>query len=143
MVDTILIISGPGLSPYSARGLTQTFEPIPASIHLERDVNGNLVDLSIPAMRKYKSKVTCTDVNAPSFGGVWPGLVVTVDCVFELSYPTTTPSLKDRTDVPGSSRVDGDHTFYRPRLTMVVVNFNDSDEEYAENNGWELDLEEQ
>lgn len=141
--DTILVITGNGISPYSARGLKQTVDPIDASIKLERDVNGNLVDLSIPSMRKYKSKITCTDVNAPAFGGLYPGSVVTVDCAWEFSYPTATPALQDRPAVVGSIRTDGDYTFYRPQLTMVVRTFNNEFVEYDGTNGWELNLEEQ
>lgn len=143
MADTLLVISGNGVAPYSARGLKQSLEPIAASIKLERDVNGNLADLSIPEMRKYKSKISCTDVNAPAFAGIYPGTVVTVDCTWELGYPTSTPAMQDRTAVPGSSRVEGDYTYYRPRLTMVVMNFNDEFVEYDGTNGWELELEEQ
>lgn len=141
--DTLLDISAPGIVPFSARGATHTMEPIAASIHLERDVNGTMVDLSIPAMRKYKSKITCTDMNVPAFGGLWPGAVITVDCAFELAYLTSQPAFKERNEVPGSVRIDGDYTFYRPRLTMVVMPFNNSFDEWQANNGWELELEEQ
>lgn len=140
---TLLVITGPGIPPYSARGLSQTLDPISASIHLERAVNGELIDLSAPQMRKYGSKISCTDHNTPAIGGLWPGMVVTVDCVAELSFPTASPGLQERTAVPGSVRTEGDFTFYRPRLTMVVTAYNANTQEYQHDVNWSLSLEEQ
>ncbi len=142
MADTILVLSGIGIPLYSARGLTQTLDPIPASIHLERAVDGSLLDFSIPEMRKYMSKINCSDQEVPAIGGIWTGAIVSVDCVPELAFPTALPWMQERTAVEGSTRTDGDFTFYRPRLTMKVTGFNVLKNEYGAIVAWTLDLEE-
>lgn len=140
--ETLLVLSGAGVPPYSARGITQTLEPIEATKKLARDVNGGLVDLSPPQMRKYLSKVTCSDQDAPALAGIWPGTVLVVDCIPELSFLTTNPAAQERSEVTDSVRISGDFTFYRPRLTMMVTNFQAQKDEYGAVVSWELDLEE-
>jgi hypothetical protein len=75
---TILTIRTPtgGLSLlplYSARGLTQTLEPIDGATVQERTVNGELVDLSVPRFRKLRSVISARDVRPPSRDDIWPG----------------------------------------------------------------------
>lgn len=139
---TLLVLSGRGLAPYSARGLTQTFDPISAATHLERAVNGELVDLSAPQFRKYRSKVSCTDVNTPALGGVWPGTIVDVECAAEMSFKTDRPGDQEREAVIGSVRIEGDYTFYRPKMTFVFVGFSTSEQEYHRDVAWSFELEE-
>ena len=140
-MSDVLTLSGIGVPPYSARGASQTLEPIEAARQLRRTVNGALIDLSRPEFRKYRSTISCADQQPPAIDGVWPGRVVTVDCISELSYRTSggTPG---RTVVPGSSRTEGDYTFYRPQLTMRVVSFSQDTDEYGATVSWSLELEE-
>src|SRR5436309_12059154 len=86
--NTLLALTGIGIPDYSARGLTQTLEPIEAAASLRRTVNGGLKDLSFAQFRKYRSTISCRDQEPPAVDGVWPGQVVTIDCIAELSYPT-------------------------------------------------------
>lgn len=141
MTDTLLALSGPGIAPYSARGLQQTLDPIAQALQLRRNINGALRDLSVEQFRKYKSTISCTDTLPPAFDGVMPGLILTVDCVAELSYKTIggTPS---RAVVPGSSYVEGEYTFYRPRLQMMVGEMTVQRDEYGRTVAWTLQLEE-
>lgn len=139
---TLLVISGPGMPPYAARGLKQTLDPIDAAGALARTVNGALIDLSPQQMRKYKSTISCTDLDGPALDGIWPGMVLTVDCVPELGY-VTAGGTPERTVVEGSSRVTSLWTYYRPRLTMIVVNYTVDTDEYGAAVAWTLDLEEQ
>ena len=139
---TLLVISGPGMPTYAARGLTQTLDPIGAAGAIARTVNGGLIDLSPPQMRKYKSTISCTDTEAPALDGVWPGMPVTVDCVSELGY-LTAGGTPQRTVVSGSSRTAGLWTWYRPRLDMMVMSYSTSTDEYGAQVGWSLELEEQ
>jgi hypothetical protein len=141
MPETVLTITGFGLTPYSARGIQQTLEPIPQASNMRRTVNGALVDVSAPEFRKYRSVISCDDMNVPAIDRVWPGQQVTVDCVTELSYATSGGSA-GKTVVSGSSRTEGSFTFYRPRLTMRIVNFNQTIDETGAVLGWELELEE-
>ena len=139
--DTLLTLSGIGVTTYSARGLTQTLEPIEASAQLRRTVNGALVDLSYEPFRKYKSTISCQDQEPPAIDGVWPGQIVTVECVAELCFPTTSGS-PARPSVSGSARTGGDFTFYRPVLSMRVTGFSVSRDEYGAAVSWQLQLEE-
>jgi hypothetical protein len=143
--DTLLVLSGPGVAPYSARGLRQTLEPIAAAAQLRRTVNGTLTDVSSPEFRKYRSTISCRDQMAPALDGVWPGQELSVECVAELSYPTATGS--PGRPMAGSSageavRTEGAFTFYRPVLQMRVVGFSTDTDEWDAAVGWTLELEE-
>lgn len=138
--DTLLTISGLGGFLYQARGLSQTISPIRQSQQLARTVNAKLIDMSAPQFQMYASKITCNDVNAPPFDGIWPGTLVTVHCAASLCYPVG--GTAGRPEVSGSSYTEGHMTFYRPVLQMRVVNFNFTFDEWQAKNGWELELEE-
>lgn len=139
-MDTLLILTGIGVPLYSARGLTQTLEPIAAAANLRRTVNGDLRDISFEPFRKYHSKISCTDQRAPAIDGIWPGMTVTVHCVQELCYPVGgTPG---RPMVSGSDRTESGFVFYRPVLEMLVVAMTDQTDEYAADVQWSMDLEE-
>lgn len=138
---TLLAISGPGVGPYSARGLEQTLDPIPQALQLRRTINGAIRDLSVEQFHKYKSTITCNDMLPPALDGVMPGLQVTVDCVAELSYKTDGGS-PSRNVVPGSSYVVGEYTYYRPRLTMIIGEMTVSRNEYGRAVSWTMNLEE-
>lgn len=139
--ETLLTISGQGVSPFSARGLTQTLAHIDAAKYLRRSVNGSLVDLSQPQFRKYETTISCNDQNAPAFEGLAIGAQVDVECVATLSYKTAGGS-PGRPVVTDSSRVDGSYTIYRPRLTMRVTAWNTTEDEYGAAVSWSLSLEE-
>lgn len=141
MVDTILSLSGAGIPPYSTRGASQTLEPIDAALSMRRTVNGALKDISFDGFKKYKSSITATDQRVPALDGVWPGLTLTVGCIQELCYKTTAGA-PARTPVAGSSRVEGDYTFYRPELTMKVVGYQTNIDEWEATVGFTLNLEE-
>lgn len=138
---TLLVISGDGVAPYSARGLTQSLEPINAAASVRRTINGGLMDLSAAQFRKFRSVVSCDDQQTPAFNDLWPGQSLTVDCVAELTYKTSGGS-PSRTVVPGSSYTDGSYTFYRPRLTMKVISLSVERDEYGAQSKWSLELEE-
>jgi hypothetical protein len=138
---TLLVISGPGMPTYAARGLTQTLDPVDAAGAIARTVNGALINLSPSQMRKYKSTISNTDCDAPALDGIWPGMPLTVDCVPELGY-LTAGGTPQRAVVPGSSRVSGAWTYFRPRLDMLVISYTSSTDEYGAAVAWQLDLEE-
>lgn len=138
---TLLEISGPGVPTWASRGLTQTLDPIDAASSLMRTVNGDLVDFGPPQMRKYKSTISCTDVEGPALDGVWPGMELTVNCVSELGFLTISGS-PTRPVVPDSSRLVGDYTFYRPQIVFLVVSYTVSTDEYGAAVAWTLELSE-
>lgn len=136
-----LVISGLNLPPSSIRGATQTLEPIGSSELTRRTVNGTLIDISDSIFRKYKSTISCTDQAPPAFNNIWPGTQLTVKCIAELCYKTTGGSAS-KSVVSGSSRTDGDYTFYRPELTMMLLSFNYDTDEYGASVNWSMELEE-
>ena len=127
--------------PYALRDVTETLTEITQGSNLVRTLNGSLADWSNPAFQKYALSIDANDQQAPGIDGKWKGQLVTVDCVTELSYRTSGGSAS-KTVVPGSSRVDGDFTFYRPRLSMMVVDFSVKSVEIDGTVGWTMDLEE-
>lgn len=131
----------PLLPFYSARGLTQTLAPIDGSLFQMRTVNAELVDLSVPRFRKFRSVISATDVRPPSRDDVWPGLIVLVGCAYLLSYPTI-GGAPSRTPVSGSQIVEGSFTFYQPQLTMMVGKMSGSFDEWAAGYSWSIALEE-
>lgn len=151
---TVLRLTGVGVPPYSARGLTQTLDPVPQSIQLARTVNGGLEDISDPLMRKYMSTITGSDQQPPALEATWPGASLLVDCIVELAVEgivegTTEPPTEDPTEglfgrayVPGSVRHENGFTFYRPRLVMLVTGFTMSAREWEAGVDWTLSLEE-
>lgn len=144
---TIADITRLRLSPisiplYSARAVTETLAPIQIAARYGRTVNGELIDLSAIQLRKYGVSLTCTDQQSPALSGVWPGQILTVDCISELAYETNSDNGPERTVVEGSSREESGFTFYRPRLTMMVTAFSYNTDEYEALIGWTLTLEE-
>lgn len=140
MAETLLVISGVGFAPWAAAGLKQTLTLIDAAKgHLARTVNGRLVDLTPPQFAKYRSTITCDDRDTPLFDGVFPGLEVTVDCVAELAYLTGGAPVRPVV----ASRTAGAVTFYRPRLDMMVTDWQTATDEWGAIVSWQLDLEEQ
>lgn len=143
MVDlTLLKLTGIGVAPYSARGLTQTLAAIDQAAQVRRTINGVLVDLGMAAFQKYKSTISCNDQLPPVCDGVWPGRSVEVECVAELCYVTSGGSAQ-RPAVAGSTRVEGALTYYRPVLQMRVISGPTmSTDEWAAGVNWQMDLEE-
>ncbi len=141
--NTLLIMTPIGVPLYSARGLTQSLTPVreakPAPV---RTINGEARFLGGSQMRKYDSVITCTDHNAPPFSGLWPGDTVVVDCVCELSYADVTGAAAERTEVEDSERTVGGFVLYRPRIEFLVVDFNQTFNEYGAEYVWQLTLTE-
>jgi hypothetical protein len=139
--SSILRMTGVGVTPYSARGLTQTLQPIDASKSMKRAIDGAMVDISAPQFRKFASTISGSDQRTPALDGIWPGREVEVECISELSY-VTAESTAQRLPVDGSERVEGIYTFYRPVLTMMVMDYSTSTDEYGATVNWTLALEE-
>ena len=140
--DTLLTITGFGALLYQARGLTQSLEVIKAANSQERDIEGALIDISGKQFRKYVSVVTCTDQTAPPIDNLFPGMRVTVECACPLCYLTGNPGSPARPEVSGSSYVEGDYTFYRPVLTMLIRDVKLSFDEWKADIQWQIFLEE-
>ena len=149
MAATKLALSTIDLPPYAALGLTQSWEPIGGQGNVRRTINGDLVDLSDPAFYKFHSSVQCKHFQSPSFNDVHVGQLVTVNCVFELSYLIPTPEDEDPVGegamypiVAGSIRDRDGFRFYRPAIPMMVIGFAIDRDEFGAQTGWSLELEE-
>lgn len=139
--NTLLVLYDMGQPLYAARGLTQTLTPIAAAKNISRSINGRSMDLSYSQFQLYSSEITCTDFETMSLDGVWPGKIITVDCTCELSYLTSTDG-PSRNVVDDSERVDGEFTYYRPRLEMIITDFDEQFAEWEAEYSWKLSLEE-
>jgi hypothetical protein len=135
---------GPGVNPYSARGLRGTLSPIDAARGLDklaRTVNGGLIDISAPQMRRYRLSVSGNDYAPPALDGLWVGMIVDVNSHVELAVLTATGTTS-RPPVAGSLRTEGDYTYYRPSFRMMVVEYQVDREEWEQAVSWSLALEE-
>jgi hypothetical protein len=139
--STLLRISAVGMSPYAARGLTQTLNPIQQAKDLRRTINGELVDFSVEQFRKYASVISGNDQMPPGVAGVWPGQLLQVECIAELYFLTLGGSA-ERPISEGSLRVEGPYTYFRPLLDMRIVDFNQTFDEWDAQVSWSLTLEE-
>jgi hypothetical protein len=145
--DLVIVdVSGtaPGVNPYSARGLRGALRPIDAGQGLDklaRTVNGSLIDISAPQMRKYRLEITGNDQAPPALDGLWVGMLTTVWSHVEVAYLTSGGS-PSRTPAPGSVRTEGSYTYYRPTFAMRVVEWQIEREEWDANAPWSLTLEE-
>lgn len=141
-MTTLLAMEGVGVMPYSARGLSQTLAPIDASIHIERTINGALIDFGYTPMQKYKSTITGSDQRPPGVDGVWPGAGVIVECIAKIAHLDYLPFGREPVDYYDAVIFEGGYIIYRPRLSMLVMNFDWNEDEYGATVGWKMDLEE-
>lgn len=121
---TLLSIDGLGFSDYAVRGITVQLRPEPNSGTLERDWNGNLIDLTLVNFRKYTVSISCTDQEGPPFANIWKG-----------SGPYTVRLIPALLDDTGST--DNILT-----LSMYVDDWNVSRDEWGAETGWQIDLRE-
>ena len=155
------------LTPFSAREVTQTMSPIPQGT-LRRTINGALVCVGDTGHRKFSSIISCKDMCAPAFEGLWKGTLLKVGCVQHLTqlilkgtqkvqlereplslhfmeisgkvWPAKKP--KDRwLLIPDD--FPGGHISYRPWLIMRVKNYHLETDEWGLTVGWTLELEEE
>lgn len=140
--DTLLEILSFGTMLYQARGLTQSLQVIPGASHMERTINGTLIDVSAPQFRKYVTRINASDVDAPPLDNVWPGMTITIHCAASLCYPTGNSGSPARAEVSGSSWTQGSMTFYRPIIVALVKSVEQHFDEWKASNGWTLEAEE-
>lgn len=138
---TFLAINGLTVPEASARFVRQTLAPISQAGNFRRTVNMQLKNIA-PALAqlKYRTVITCSDINAPIWDQLYIGMAVTIDCVPELFYALAgTPA---KTVVPNSTRTFGGVNWYRPRLSMIITDWGSDDDENARIRNWTLAAEE-
>ena len=136
-------LDAPGINPFSARGLKGTLGPVDEARgrdKMARNVNGALVDLSAPQMRKYKLSIKGNDQAPPALDGLWVGMPVVVFSLVEIGARVgSTPT---RPWTPDGIRFEGEYFYYRQLFQMRVVDWNIDRDEYAADVPWTLELEE-
>jgi hypothetical protein len=164
-METILSIDGIAFPVGSARGISETIEPIQAG-ELRRTVNGTLVDLTRSEFRKYAVRLSCDDQGFPALDGIWTGQQVTISCASEMRQRAATTEITlGRDAVAGSVRAENPTTgapitvsdvtgrvvtlasapaivSYRPALVCRVVSWSGDFAEWDAENGWYISLEE-
>lgn len=116
---TLLNIDGIDFSPWATRGITVSMKPIGAG-ELVRDVNGELVDLTLEAFRKYEVDIECTDHEAPELSNVWKGKQVVATLIPHLGPEN-----------------NSDETI---TLTMLVDDWTSRRDEWQASTAWTLKL---
>ncbi|GHU12719.1 hypothetical protein FACS189449_06920 [Alphaproteobacteria bacterium] len=170
MSETNLILGVLGLPPESARNCTQELHPIPNG-EFKKTVNGDLLFLEASGNKKYRSVISCKDINSPIIEGLWIGSSINVGCIQNLwqsinpgEQKTTLirPPVKDSINAMKASgdsvKFDFDDNSnevklpkmydekifvsFRPWLVMTVVDFSLETNEWNMNGGWKIILEE-
>lgn len=137
---TVLKLTGTGIHGvplYSSRGIKQQYAPIAGASVIRRTINMEARNLALSSAQKYDTTIGASDVAPPAFDSVWPGMLVTIECVAEMSYKTSGGS-PGRAVVSGSSRVEGDFTRYRPVLNCMIVSLSMGAEEWTAGKEWQL-----
>jgi hypothetical protein len=139
-----LVITGMGVPPFSVRGVVQTLEPIDEAVDIRRTMNGTAINLSQESFLKYRSEISCEDMDTPAIDQLVVGMEVTVECVQELCYAGSLPLAgnNSRPAVTGSAREANGFVFYRPVLTMIVFDHSVEHDEWGAVTSWSLELEE-
>lgn len=138
--NTWLKLSGIGVPPYAARGLSEQLEPIDTD-DVQRTINGELVDFGFEQFEKFQLTISGHDMRPPACSGVWKGKIVQVDTISRVGYLTLT-GVVDRIIVPGSEIVEGDFTYVRLRLQMMVMSYSQNTDEWNAKCDWTMVLEE-
>lgn len=152
---TLLVITplsgsgaGPSLTPYSARGVNQTLEPITGGsgngqalgTWLRYSTSGELMNLSYPWFKQLMSTVLCTDAQTPCLNDAWLGELCLVDCACERSY--LAGGAADRPVVSGSLREENGIYYYRPQITVRITDIKNSFAEWRSDYNWQISMRE-
>jgi hypothetical protein len=168
MDESNLILGVAGLPPESARNCVQELSPV-SNGEFRKSINGNLLFLETTERKRYRSVITCKDVNSPLVDGIWVGSQILVGCIQNLWQAVNPGELKMqliRPAVAGSICAvnnygdpikfrlrDNEVELYRPHeekifvcfrpwLTTRVMDFSLETDEWRVSCGWRLVLEE-
>ena len=141
--DTLLHMVGIGIPRYSARALTCDIKPIEAAKNLRRTVDGVLRSVVYDQFKKYAITVSCKDQQPPALDGIFPGDAVTLWLPKYFAYPTG--GSPNRQVVCGSERTapGGGFVQYLPILYCRIMDWSDNIDEWAHDETWSIDFEEE
>ena len=168
MNESNLILGVFGLPPESARNCIQELYPIPNG-EFKRSINGDMLFLESTERKRYKSTISCKDLNTPIIDGIWVGSKVNVGCIQHLWQsisPGDTATTLIRPAVDSSIcvidksgnplkfnysnniisiyKTHQERIFvcFRPWLAMQIIDFSMETNEWSMSGGWKLVLEE-
>lgn len=168
MNESNLILEMIGLPPESARNCVQELYPIPNG-EIKKSINGNILFLEATERKKYKSIISCKDINTPIIDGIWIGSQINIGCIqnlwqainpgkqsIQLIRPAVNNSVCaiDKFGNPVEFTIDGDEVTltkthderificFRPWLTMKVIDFSMETNEWGMSGSWKLITEE-
>lgn len=132
--DSLLTISVMGVTRFQMRNLTQTLEIASEATQMERTINGVMINLSPPQFQKYTTKISIpNEVEAPPIDGIFPGLIVVMQCAVQLVFPLSGGVISgpNRPVVSGSYYTANGYGFYRPELTMMIRTISEKFDEWG------------
>lgn len=168
MTESNLILGIMGFPPESARNCIQELYPIPNG-EFKKSINGNLLFLESTERKRYKSVISCKDINSPIIDGIWIGSQINVGCIQNLWQFINVGEMKIRlirAPVKESvfavnnagepirfNLIDEEvcleqayhekiFVCFRPWLTMKVIDFSLETNEWGMSGGWKIILEE-
>ena len=168
MSESNLFFGVLGLPPASARNCIQELSPIPNG-EFRRSINGGMLFLESTERRRYKSVISCKDLNTPIIEGIWIGAHVNIGCIQTLSQsirpgehsaklirPAVNGSINvvDKSGNPikfdyyndevsiTAPRKDPIFVHFCPWLLMQLIDFSMQTDEWGMTGAWKLALEE-
>lgn len=168
MSESSLILGVSGFPPESARNCVQELYPIPNG-EFKKSINGNLLFLESTERKRYKSVISCKDINSPIIDGIWIGSSISVGCIqnlwqsinigetkIKLIRPPVSGSVAvvNNTGTPIKFNLLDDEinletthqekifVCFRPWLSMKVIDFSLETNEWGMSGGWKIILEE-
>ena len=133
---TILTITGMGIAPYSARGLSQQITPIVNPGNMTRSINGRAQSWNMSQFEKYETTITCEDMRPPPFDNRWQGQEFTMECAARITRHMY--ELPGREVVEGSEIEEGDYISYRMVLEVMLDSFDWTEDEWGARVGWKM-----
>ena len=123
-MEKILQIEGEGLPKFSAVGCHQTLT-LTHSGQSIRSINGELIFVGDPTLKKFKSVIRSVDRLAPPVASLLKGQMVTVSCIQELSQRVDGAYREVRLmrmPVPGSIQCRGflERNVTKPSLSLSI-----------------------
>lgn len=163
-----IILGIAGLPQERTRNCVQELFPV-ANGEFKKSINGNLIFVETSDRQKYRSIISCNDLNSSIIDKIWIGTQINIGCiqnlcqvirpgetVLDLIRPAVANSIRviNHLGQSVSHSVLGNQIIlqkpndqkifvsFKPWLTMLVTNFSMKTNEWKMENGWKLESEE-
>ncbi len=163
-----IILGIAGLPQERSKNCVQELFPV-VNGEFKKSINGNLIFVETSNRQKYRSIISCSDLNSPIIDKIWIGTQINVGCIQNLCQviqPGETvldlvrPAVANSIRVTNCSGQSVSHSVsknqillkkpndkkifvsFRPWLTMLVTNFSMKTNEWKMESVWKLESEE-